>query len=221
MKIIFLNHKMNLYYEQLEEYLERINNINKNLIIAPSNIYLLEFIKKCHHKISCQDVCYLEDGNYTGKVSWHQMKSLGVKYVIIGHSEKNDTIDKINAKLTACLENGLIPVLCFGNHTKEESPLETLKYINNLNPQIIYAYEALYNRGNTIDIDKITSNIDDIYSYLYNKLKQKPIIIYGGGINENNINTIYHIDKLSGILIGSKSADINHVETILNNILEK
>ncbi len=221
MKIIFLNHKMNLYYEQLDEYLERINKINKNLIIAPSNIYLLEFIKRCHHKISCQDVCYLEDGNYTGKVSWHQMKSLGVKYVIIGHSEKNDTIDKINAKLTACLENGLTPILCFGNHIKEENPLETLKQINNLNPQIIYAYEALYGIGNTINTDEIISNINDIYSYLYNKIKQKPIIIYGGGINENNINTIYHIDKLSGILIGSKSADINSVETILNNILEK
>ena len=81
---------MNLYYNQIDEYIERINKINKNLIIAPSNIYLLEFLNKCHHQVSSQDICYLEEGNHTGKVSWSQVKSLGIKYSLIGHSEKND-----------------------------------------------------------------------------------------------------------------------------------
>ena len=45
-KIIVLNHKMNLYYEELYEYIDRINKLNHNLIIAPSNIYLLEFKNK-------------------------------------------------------------------------------------------------------------------------------------------------------------------------------
>ena len=78
MKMIILNHKMNLYYNELDDYINKINKIDKSLIIAPSNIYLTEFIKKCHHKISSQDVCYIEDGNYTGKVSWSQIKSLGI-----------------------------------------------------------------------------------------------------------------------------------------------
>ena len=55
---------MNLYYNQIDEYIERINKINKNLIIAPSNIYLLEFLNKCHHQVSSQDICYLEEGNH-------------------------------------------------------------------------------------------------------------------------------------------------------------
>ena len=222
MKIILLNHKMNLYYEQLDEYINRVNKINKNLIIAPSNIYLLEFIKRCHHKISCQDVCYIEDGNYTGKVSWSQMKSLGIKYAIVGHSEKNDSIDKINAKLLSCEKSGITPILCFGNRTKDENPVETLKKITNLNSNIIYAYEAIYSIGSDkFDLKEIITNINDVYSYLYSKLKQPPTLIYGGGINESNINTIYHLDKLSGILLGGKSANIGSLEVILNSINEK
>ena len=110
MKIIVLNHKMNLYYEEINNYINRINNISHNLIIAPSNIYLLEFINKCRHKISSQDICYIEEGNYTSKVSWHQIKSIGVNYSIIGHSEKNEDINKTNLKLKACLENNIKPI---------------------------------------------------------------------------------------------------------------
>ena len=49
MKLIILNHKMNLYYQDLSEYINHINKIEGNIIIAPSNIYLLEFVKNCRH----------------------------------------------------------------------------------------------------------------------------------------------------------------------------
>lgn len=222
MKIIVLNHKMNLYYEDLDQYITKINHINKNLIIAPSNIYLLEFLKKSHHKISSQDICYLEEGNQTGKVSWHQVKSLGIKYSLIGHSEKNDDLSKIKAKTQACLDNRITPILCFGNKTKDESIEETLQRINTYNEKIIYAYEPLYNiASENIDYQDINNNIDKIYNHLKSKNIDNPIIIYGGGINEENINSIYQIDKLKGIMIGSKSSDINKIEKLLLNIDEK
>lgn len=222
MKIIALNHKMNLYYEDLDEYIERTNFIDKKLLIAPSNIYLLEFIKKSHHLIASQDVCYLEDGNHTGKVSWSQMKSLGIKYTLIGHSEKNDSIEKVNAKLKSCEDNGITPILCFGNKTKTETPINCLEQITNLNSNIIYAYEPSYNISTGIlDLNEVITNINDIYHYLKNKLHCEPTILYGGGINEANITQIYNLDKLSGILLGGKSANINNLEIILNSIEEK
>ena len=96
---------MNLYYEELPndiinligkdyeiEYMKNNPNvvlkIDKNIIIAPTSIYLLEFLKNTNHKISSQDICYIDEGNYTGKVSWKQIKHLGIKYSLIGHSEK-------------------------------------------------------------------------------------------------------------------------------------
>lgn len=212
---------MNLYYEKLNEYINRINKLNNNLIIAPSNIYLLEFLNKCKHKISSQDICYVEEGNYTSKVSWHQMKSIGIKYSIIGHSEKNENIEKTNLKLKICLENNIIPIVCFDNYKSKESLdilTNDIKSIDN----IIFAYEPTKNiNKNNINIEEIKNEINKIYIYLFNKYKIKPTILYGGGINESNIKDIYNIEKIQGILIGSISSNIEKIENILIKINEK
>ena len=222
MKIIVLNHKMNLYYEELNTYINRINNIEYNLIIAPSNIYLLEFINKCKHKISSQDICYIEEGNYTSKVSWHQIKSIGINYSIIGHSEKNEDVFKTNLKLKACLENNIKPILCFGDNENYLTLLDNLiKDIPSIR-DIIFAYEPIYNiNNNDINITKIKDDINKIYNYILEKYHTKPTLLYGGGINKNNIKEIYNIDKLNGILIGSISSNIGELENILLRINEK
>ena len=222
MKTIVLNHKMNLYYEELNEYIDKINQQEINLIIAPSNIYLLEFIKRCKHQISSQDICYIEEGNYTSKVSWHQMKSIGIKYSIIGHSEKNEDINKTNLKLKACLENNIKPILCFGNNENPITLIEKLtKNINDIK-EIIFAYEPINNINREyINIDKVKEDIKLIYQYLINKYQIKPTILYGGGINKDNINEIYNLKELDGILIGSISSDIDEVINLLKRINEK
>lgn len=213
---------MNLYYEELNNYIDRINKKDDNLIIAPSNIYLLEFIKKCKHQISSQDICYIEEGNYTSKVSWHQMKSIGIKYSIIGHSEKNEDINKTNLKLNACIKNNIIPILCFG---EEEKPIEILNKLTiNVDSieNIIFAYEPINNiNKENINIDEIKQDIKEIYNHLLNKYKIKPTLLYGGGINKHNINEIYNIEELQGILIGSISSNIDELENILRRINEK
>jgi len=222
MKIIVLNHKMNLYYEELYTYIDRVNEIEDNLIIAPSNIYLLEFVKKCKHQISSQDICYIEEGNYTSKVSWHQMKSIGIKYSIIGHSEKFEDINKTNLKLKTCLDNNIKPILCFGNNQEPLEVIDTLtkdiEYIHN----IIFAYEPIDNiNKENVNINEIKQNINKISKHLINKYHTKPILLYGGGINQANINDIYNIEELQGILIGSISSDIDELEKILIKLNEK
>lgn len=223
MKYIILNHKMNLYYEELLNYINEINKIDKNIIIAPSSIYLLEFLNKTRHKVSSQDICYIDEGNYTGKVSWKQVKHLGIKYSLIGHSEKHDDINKISAKLKVCLENDITPILCFGNIKKEEDVISILNNIKITNiDKIIFAYEPKFNiSNNNIDIDYIKNQIDKIYTYLLTKYNYKPLIVYGGGINETNIKEIYNIDKLQGILIGSISSNIEELKKLLIKIDEK
>lgn len=217
-KIIVLNHKMNLYYEELYEYIDRINKLEHNLIIAPSNIYLLEFKNKCKHHISSQDICYIEEGNYTSKVSWHQIKSIGINYSIIGHSEKDENLDKTNVKLKICLKHNIKPILCFGNEQESIELLEKLLIdIPNIE-NIFFAYEPM---NKSIDINKLTKEINLIYNYLFNKYQTKPTLLYGGGINNYNINEMYDIEHLQGILIGSISSDIDEIEKILNNVSEK
>lgn len=213
---------MNLYYEELNEYIDKINKQENNLIIAPSNIYLLEFIKKCKHQIASQDICYIEEGNYTSKVSWHQIKSIGIKYSIIGHSEKNEDINKTNLKLITCLENNIKPILCFGNNGNPITLIEKLTE-NIINIQdIIFAYEPIGNiNKENINIDKIKKDIKLINEYLSNKYQIKPTILYGGGINKENINEIYNLEELDGILIGSISSNIDEIINLLKRINEK
>lgn len=223
MKLIVLNHKMNLYYEELDNYIEKINKIEKNLIIAPSNIYLIEFINKCKHQIASQDICYIEEGNHTGKVSWKQVKQLGIKYSLIGHSEKNDNLDKINDKIKVSIENDITPIICFGNKNKEDDVTKILDnieiyYIN----KVIFAYEPTFNIGSEqIDIEYIKKQINIIYEYLYQKYQKTPTILYGGGINNTNIVEIYNLDKIKGIILGSISSNIDELTKLLFNINEK
>lgn len=223
MKLIVLNHKMNLYYEDVPKYISHINKINKSLIIAPSSIYLTEFINNCHHLIASQDICYIDEGNQTGKISWKQISHLGIKYSIIGHSEKRDDINKVNTKLNVCLENKICPILCFSNQYANSDIIETLNNFDIKMPEnIIFAYEPIFNIGaETIDIDYIKKEITKIYNYLQNKYKINPTIIYGGGINNNNINELYNFELLSGIMIGSVSSDIEKIEKLLLMINEK
>ena len=213
---------MNLYYENLDDYITRINKLSHNLIIAPSNIYLLEFKNKCKHKISSQDICYIEEGNYTSKVSWHQIKSIGINYTIIGHSEKIEDMEKTNLKLKTCIDNKIIPILCFDlNDNSTESIDKLTEGISSIK-DVIFAYEPINNINNdNVNISKIKKEISLIYNYLYQKYNIKPKILYGGGINKENINEIYNIKELEGILIGSISSNIDEVENILLKVSEK
>ena len=225
-KLIVLNHKMNLEYDEVYPYIERINKIstNNNLVICPSNIYLSDFINYCNWGIGSQNIFHEKDGNYTGEVSSLQLKSLGVEYSIIGHYERKkyfkETSITINKKLIACLESNIIPVLCFGETGNIEEVLnnlkELLKGIEKID-FIVFAYEPL-KVDNNLSIDTIKEHIDIIYDYLYDTYNSKPNIIYGGGVTKKDINQLFKHDKINGLLIGKVSSNIENIEKIIKDI---
>lgn len=225
-KLIVLNHKMNLEYDEVYSYIDKLNKIDttNNLVVCPSNIYLENFINNCSWGVGAQDVYYKRKGNYTGAISSLQLKSLGIEYSMIGHYERKKYFREnnkiINKKLNACLDSNIEPILCFGEDGQEEDIIKNLEElligVENIN-FIVFAYEPL-------ELEEIeeTSIIEDkinyIYDYLYDKYKTKPTIIYGGGITEDNIKEILELEKLSGIVIGAVSADVNKISNILNKI---
>lgn len=225
-KLIVLNHKMNLDYDEVYDYISKLNNIktDNDLIVCPSNIYLTDFINNCSWGVASQNVSDKESGNYTGEVSTTQLKSLGVEYSIIGHYERkkyfHETNKIINKKLIACLETNIIPILCFGETGDQDdiqaSLDELLNDIENIN-FIIFAYEPLKVVENE-SITKIKEQIEIIYNYLYEKYGTIPKIIYGGGISKKDINELLDSDKVNGILIGKISADIEKCQKIITSI---
>ena len=224
-KLIVLNHKMSLEYDEVPTYIQKINEIktDNNLIICPSNIYLTDFINHCTWGIGAQNISKYNEGNYTGEVSTLQLKSIGIEYSLIGHYERkkyfHETEIDIHDKLITCLESNIIPILCFGEtgeYKDIESFLNTvLKDIENID-FIIFAYEPLKLKTKET-IKEIENMINNIYNYLQEKYHSKPNIIYGGGITQKEYPSILKIDKLNGLLIGKISADISKIEKIITN----
>lgn len=225
-KLIVLNHKMNLEYDEVIPYIERINSIetDNSIVVCPSNIYLSDFVNYCNWGVGAQNVFYLEDGNYTGEVSSLQLKSMGVEYSLVGHYERkkyfNENNKIINKKLLACLESNIMPILCFGENGNIEGIKddldELLDDVSNID-FIIFAYEPL-KVDNELEIDTIEEHIEIIYDYLYEKFGSRPNIIYGGGVVKKDVFRLFSMDKLNGMLIGSISSNIDKIEKIIKDI---
>lgn len=224
-KMIILNHKMNLEYDQVYEYIDGLNKLetDNNIIVCPSNIYLENFINNSTWGVGAQNVSEIPKGEYTGEISTLQLKSLGVEYCIVGHYERrkyfNETNEIINKKVISCLESNIMPIVCIGSDGTQdeiEEDLEAiLKDIQNID-FIIFAYEPL-ELEELPDIEKIEDDINFIYEYLYSKYESRPNIVFGGGINQENIKNIIKIEKLNGVIIGSLSENIDKIKNIIEN----
>lgn len=231
-KIYILNNKMNLLSDDIDNYINETNKLNNdyNIIIAPSSIYLQQFINKSIHKVCSQNAYHPNSGAYTGEISFSQLKSLGVNYCIIGHSERrnifNETDDIINKKISSCVNNNIIPILCVGeskeerenNNQNEKIKKQIQEALNNNQIQeIIIAYEPIWSIGRGITPTK--EEIQDIANYIYDILNQYNIkfkILYGGSVDNNNINDILNITNISGVLMGGSSLKTEVLNQIFN-----
>lgn len=238
-KIIALNHKMNLNYDLVNEYIERINKVktDNKIIIIPSFLYIEKFIKNTKYDIGSQNLSNELNGAFTGEVSSIQLNSIGTKYSLVGHSERrnlfHETDEIINEKTRQCLNHGITPIICVGETLSEHNNDETLVKINNqishailglddLNEkkEIIIAYEPIYaiGTGKAPEVKEIEIVINHIYEVLskYDNIDFK--ILYGGSVNKENIKKILDINKLDGVLIGTISSKIEDIIKIIETV---
>ncbi len=231
-KIIVLNHKMSLLYDELYNYIESVNNIDtdNDIIICPSSIYLEAFVNNSYWLIGSQNINYNTDTKHTGEISTDQLKQLGIEYCLIGHYERirdfRETPSIINSKLIASLDANILPILCFGEDLEEDYKVvlprlldSYLKDISNIE-FIIFAYEPIYACGSGIlpSIDKIKEITTYISEYLENKYHTKAKILYGGSVSSDNASDIINIDSLSGLLVGDISSNAHEVSKLISKI---
>lgn len=228
-KLIVTNFKMNLSKEEVLEYKKIVENSDiKNLIISPSNIYL-DLMSSNKYDLCAQNGYYEDFGTHTGEVSFKQLKSLGVKYSLIGHSEtRNMSNEDILLKLKSCINNGIVPILCVGNdiNEKDTSKLfcildKELKILSGLKiNDIIIAYEPTWAIGT--GVTPSLENIKSVHTYIKNVLSKayniKCKVIYGGSVNMSNIKEICSIEEVDGVLIGSSSLNPNNLLKMYNKI---
>lgn len=230
--LIVANLKGNLLPKDISSYLKDIENCNSNLIICPPDIYIPYFLKH-NYSVGLQNLYY--DGNmYVGEISPRQAYGLGVKYVMLGHSDRrtkfNESDLEINKTIVECLNTGLKVILCIGETLEEKNMLKTtrvlqkqltngLRNINNLN-NLYIAYEPIWaiGSGSIPNNQDIKDTITYIKEVVYELNKQNVKVLYGGSVNEENIEIIKKIPNLDGIIIGKSSLDPIQLLKIIDKI---
>jgi triosephosphate isomerase (TIM) len=234
-KLIVANWKMNpASLEEAKDIFENIKKgvegTNAEVVICPPFVYLSVLSGLT---LGAQNCFWEEKGTYTGDISPAMLKDLGVKYVIVGHSERRknfgETDEQINKKLKAVLEIGLTPILCIGENAEEKQKAETESVLKRqlivaLNgipvPAIdnfIIAYEPVWaiSTGDpyktkelpTAEIVKNTQDyIRSLLVQLFNEdCTKNTRIIYGGSANAGNAKDYLGNAKIQGFLVGGAS----------------
>ncbi|MBR7185929.1 MAG: triose-phosphate isomerase [Clostridia bacterium] len=187
-------------------------------------------------QLGAQNVHFAEKGAYTGEISANMLKEYGVKYVIIGHSERRqyfgETDETVNKRTLAALNAGLTPIVCIGESLEEreggkteavldQQITEGLKGIEDLS-QIVIAYEPIWaiGTGRTATNEQANETI----GYIRKKCGEvfcpvcagKVRIQYGGSMNAGNCKGLMAQPEIDGGLIGGASLKANDFATIVN-----
>jgi len=220
MKYLVINHKMNMNVFDIVKYVKELESIQINdleLMIAPSYVFIPYFINK-NLSIVSQDVSKYNDFNYTGEVSCKQLKSLSVKYCIVGHYERRkymrETNDDINSKISSLIDNDIIPICCIEENDWEDQISSVLDKFNN---DVIFAYEPSYLIGanNIDDYKEISDSIIKIRDYVKSKYGIDIKIIYGGSVNSNTLKELEKLNLLDGYMVSSAGLDVNNIREMI------
>lgn len=227
MKTIILNHKSYLSYEEVKKYKEEIEKIKtkENIVLMP-NIAYLSMFNNSKLNIGSQNFYSYNYGSYTGEICLESLKSMNIKYTLVGHPERLllnlDTYIKIKDKLFRSLNMKFQTVLCIGHDENIKTIKRELKYyLRNIEydslKNLIIAYEPANKiEGEVVNLKNIQNTYNYIKKYINKHFEMDIPIIYGGSVNKININDILKITD--GVLIGKISLDINEVKDILKNL---
>jgi len=188
--------------------------------------------------VGAQNMSQYESGAYTGEVSGAQLKDLGVKYVIIGHSERRglyfETNDIVNKKVHAALEKSLQPIVCVGESLDEREigvtndlvAMQIKMALHGLNEEsirkVVIAYEPIWaiGTGRTAtpeDAQEVCCHIRSTIQALYGeKVSRGMSILYGGSMNEKNAFDLLAQPDIDGGLIGGASLKPDTFAAIIN-----
>ena len=245
-QIVAGNWKMNKDYVDSEILISKLlttkTHSTTEVIIAPPFTNLLaatNTLKGSSIAVAAQNMHFAENGAYTGEISAAMLKSVGVKIVILGHSERrayfNETDELLAKKVDAALSNNMRVIFCFGEELSDRKAgrenqvvaAQIEKALFHLSADawenIVLAYEPVWaiGTGETASPEQA----QDMHAFIRQTIKNKydntlaesVSILYGGSVKSTNANAIFSKPDVDGGLIGGASLDADHFYAIVNS----
>lgn len=232
-KIIIANWKMQLGRKESRDLAKKLvargGKSRPEVVICPSYASLetvSSVIKGSGFKLGAQDSGMEKKGAYTGEVSPLDLASLGVKYVILGHSERREHLHEnstiINRKIKAALSCGLIPILCIGEKWEERKAGKTQEFLDmelrralkgvkiGRASSLVIAYEPVWaistnQKARPIAPEEANAAQAFIKRRAKQILRQEVRVIYGGSASPKNQAALLAEPYIDGLLVGGAS----------------
>ena len=244
-KVIAGNWKMNMLPNETINFIDKFSKLvkdseNEIILCVPfvDLFYALLHVQGTNIKIGAQNMHWEEKGAFTGEISGNMLKSIGVEYVIIGHSERRayfaETDEIVNKKIKAALKCKLKPIICVGETLEQREQGKAIEIIKlqiqeafkdidkNDMENIIIAYEPIWAIGTgktatSEDANNTIKAIREEISKIYGQDVAKRVIMqYGGSVKSTNSHELFSMSDIDGGLVGGASLNAEEFSKIAN-----
>lgn len=243
-KVIAGNWKMNKVPSEtgvfIKELAEKVKYSEDTVICAVPFVSLQTAIKAAEGtniEIAAQNMHWEDNGAFTGEVSAPMLVDMGIKYVIVGHSERREyfaeSSDTVNKKIHSAFKYGMIPILCVGESleyrelgvTEERVKFQIKIALNGLSEdqvkKLIIAYEPIWAIGTgktatSEQANEVCGIIREMVEKLYSREAGREIVIqYGGSVKPSNAEELFSMSDIDGALVGGASLTIKDFTAIV------
>ena len=188
---------------------------------------VVEAVKGSNVQVGAENMYFEDKGAYTGEISAEMLVDAGVKYVIIGHSERRDYFKEcdclLNKKVKKAISAGLTPILCCGESLEQREMGVTMDWIrlqikSDLDgvaaddvKNLVIAYEPIWAIGTgktatTQQAQEVCKGIRDCIAEIYDAATAEAVRIqYGGSVNAGNASELFAQPDIDGGLVGGAS----------------
>jgi triosephosphate isomerase len=178
--------------------------------------------------IGAQNIHWEDAGAFTGEISGPMLTEYGIRYVVVGHSERRqyfgETDETVNRRLKAAQSHGLTPILCVGETKEQRDAGETESLIMGQlekdlvgidQSQLVIAYEPIWAIGTGETCE--SSEANRVIGLIRSQLSDSTVPIqYGGSVKPGNIDEIMAQPEIDGVLVGGASLEAESFARIVN-----
>lgn len=249
--IVAGNWKMNLSIKEAKTLMLKLDSeIHsstglKKVLVFPPFPYLMSLSQMINRNdlfIGSQNIAAENNGAFTGEVSANMIKELGLKYTLVGHSERRSLYGESNEivkrKIDQAIANGLVPIFCCGENLDERENgihmdviknqlFDSLFHLNESEIQnIIIAYEPVWaiGTGKTASVEQaedMHAHIRSLFASVYGEDRSNDLyILYGGSCNSSNSAELFASKNVDGGLIGGASLKADEFLSMIAGIDE-